>query len=196
MATKSVSLVYSVLCKYANARTQCCWPTIPTIMGEAGIGSRETMFAAVKTLEAHRIIAVRRSKGRYANVYILLDCAYWLPPNSADSRTVPDEGDGTVVKPQPYRNNTSNGTETGTPIHKMKSEKEIMGKFSFEGKILSTLHPMNRILITTHFDPAEAEAALKNLANSGSIVAKLSGKELVDYLRESKVTATQRLGWM
>ena len=76
-------------------------------------------------------------------------------------------------------------------------EKEEMQKENaFEGKILSTLHPMNRILITSHFDADQAEEALKNLANSGSIVTNLSGKQIVDYLRESKVTAIKPLGWM
>jgi hypothetical protein len=200
---QSVSLVYAVLAKYANARTQSCWPAARKIMSEAGVASRETLFAAIKTLEAHRIIAVRRSKGRHPNIYTLLDCAVWLPPNGARKRTVRTEAKSTVAGPQQYGNDPSNGTESGTPIHQMKSEKEIMGNFPFEKEkdapernILLALEPMTRSVILGHFDAAGAEGALKKLAESGSILANLRPKEIVDYLRQSGVAETKPIRWL
>jgi hypothetical protein len=200
---QSVSLVYAVLAKYANARTQSCWPSAQTIMREAGVASRETLFSAIKTLESHHIIAVRRSKGRYPNIYTLLDCRAWLPPNSAGKRTVKTEADSTIIGPQQYGNDPSNSTKNSTPIHKMKSEKEIMEDFSFEkeenaleGNILSTLDPMKRNTIIENFDNAEAEGALKKLSKSGSILANLQIKEIVDYLRQSGVTEIKPIRWL
>ena len=200
---QSVSLVYAVLAKYANARTQSCWPSAQRIMSEAGVASRETLFSAIKTLEAHSIIAVRRSKGRYPNIYTLLDCRAWLPPNSAGKRTVQTEANSTVIEPQQYRNDPSNSTKNSTPIHKMKSEKEIMEDFSFEkeenaleGNVLSTLDPMKRNTIIEFFDNVEAEGALKKLTESGNILANLQLKEIVDYLRQSGVTETKPIRWL
>ncbi len=200
---QSVSLVYAVLAKYANARTQSCWPAAQKIMNEAGVASRETLFTAIRTLEAHRIIAVCRSKGRHPNVYTLLDCAIWLPPNGAGKRTVRTGADSTAAGPQQYGNDPANDTESGTPIHKMKSEKEIMEDFSFkkeenalEGNILSTLDPMRRVTIIEHFDAAQVEGALKNLVDSGSILANLRITEIVHYLRRSGVAETKPIRWL
>jgi hypothetical protein len=200
---QSVSLVYAVLAKYANARTQSCWPSAQTIMSEAGVASRETLFSAIKMLEAHSIIAVCRSKGRHANTYTLLDCRAWLPPNSAGKRTVQVEVDSTVTESQQYRNDPSNSTKNSTPIHRMKSEKEIMEDLSFEkkenaleGNLLATLDPMKRITIIKHFDATEAEGALKNLVDSGSILENLQIKEIVHYLRQSGVTETEPIRWL
>jgi len=200
---QSVSLVYAVLCRHANARTQSCWPTARTIMSKAGIASRETLFAAIRTLEAHRIIAVRRSKGRYPNIYTLLDCRAWLPPDGVGKRTVHAEADSTITGPQQYGSDPSNSTENNTPIHKMKSKKEIMEDFSLkkengapEGNAMSALDPMARSVILDHFDARESERALKNLADSGSILANLRIKEIVDYLRRSGVTETKPIRWL
>jgi hypothetical protein len=200
---QSVSLVYAVLCKYANARTQSCWPSAQTIMSEAGVASRETLFSAIKTLESHGIITVRRSKGRHPNIYTLLDCNAWLPPNSAEKRTVRTEADSTITGPQHYGNDPSNSTKNSTPIHKMKSEKEIIEDFSFEkkenaieGNILSALDPMKRNTIIEHFDVTKAEGALKNLVDSGSILENLQIKEIVHYLRQSGVKETKPIRWL
>ena len=67
----SVTLVYCILAKYANARSQICWPSVRTIMRETGIGSDKTVFAAVRQLEFCRLIKVSHSRGRSSNRYQL-----------------------------------------------------------------------------------------------------------------------------
>jgi hypothetical protein len=73
--------VYAVLAKYANARTQTCYPSVAKIMQESGIKSEKTVFASLKRLEGHRIIEISRSKGRSSNRYTLLASHIWLKPN-------------------------------------------------------------------------------------------------------------------
>ncbi len=77
----SALAVYAVLAKYANARTQSCFPSIATIMKESGIKSAKTVFASLKQLEQYRLIEISRSKGRSSNRYALLDSSIWLKPN-------------------------------------------------------------------------------------------------------------------
>ena len=77
----SAFLVYAVLCKYANARTQVCYPSVALIQKETGIRSAKTVFASLKLLEQCRIIEISHSKGRSSNKYILLDSKIWLKPN-------------------------------------------------------------------------------------------------------------------
>ena len=65
-----------------------------------------------------------------------------------------------------------------------------------EGNAMSALDPMTRSIILDHFDAREAEGALKNLADSGSILANLRIKEIVDYLRRSGVAETKPIRWL
>jgi hypothetical protein len=76
----SAFLVYGVLCKYANSKTQSCYPSVATIMKETCIRSAKTVFASLKKLEAYRIIEISHSKGRSSNKYILLDPKIWVKP--------------------------------------------------------------------------------------------------------------------
>ena len=89
----STLAVYVVLARYANARTQTCFPSIPTIMREGGIGNRNTVIAAIKRLEDHNIIVVEHSNGRRSNLYILIDTQHWKPLNNINSGTVAKERD-------------------------------------------------------------------------------------------------------
>jgi len=79
----SALAVYAVLAKYANARTQSCFPSVATIMRESGIKSTKTAYAALKDLEQYRLIEISHSKGRSSNRYTLLDSSIWLKPNYA-----------------------------------------------------------------------------------------------------------------
>lgn len=80
--------VYSVLCKYANARTQKCWPGYSTLMKETGIKNRNTISAMLMLLEKLNIVRINRSKGRTSNQYWMIDCRYWEKPNSITTDTV------------------------------------------------------------------------------------------------------------
>ena len=77
----SALAVYAVLCKFANARTQVCYPSVAKIMQESGIKSPKTVFASLRSLEQYHIIEISRSKGRSSNGYTLLDAGIWVKPN-------------------------------------------------------------------------------------------------------------------
>ena len=96
----SALAVYAVLAKYANARTQVCYPSVAKIMQETGIRSPKTVFSSLKQLEYHRIIEISRSKGRSSNRYVLLDSSIWLKPNSV--KTSGEQGQN--LHPNPVKN--------------------------------------------------------------------------------------------
>ena len=79
----SALAVYAVLCKFADARTQTCYPAVALIMRESGVKSEKTVFSSLKKLEQYRIIEICRSKGRSSNKYTLLASDIWLKPNPA-----------------------------------------------------------------------------------------------------------------
>lgn len=96
----SALAVYAVLCKFANARTQTCYPSVALIMEESRIRTAKTVFAALKQLEAYRLIEIGHSKGRSSNKYTLLDSAIWLKPNH-----VKNSGEqGGNIYPNPVKN--------------------------------------------------------------------------------------------
>lgn len=77
----SALAVYAVLAKFANARTQSCYPSVTKIMQESCIKSAKTVAAALKQLEQYRLIKISHSRGRSSNRYTLLDSRIWLKPN-------------------------------------------------------------------------------------------------------------------
>jgi hypothetical protein len=89
----SISMVYAVLARHANARNQTCFPSIETIMRKGGIGNRNTVVAAIKKLEEYNFIVVDHSKGRRSNLYVLLDSQHWKSINDINFDMVAKEQD-------------------------------------------------------------------------------------------------------
>ncbi len=85
---KWATMVYLVLAKYANYRTQICYPSIKTIIRESGVSNRNSVVNAIKVLEAYKIIGTWHSKGRIANCYVLLSSSIWGEPNSISMDTI------------------------------------------------------------------------------------------------------------
>lgn len=86
----SALAVYAVLCKFANADTQTCYPSVALIMEESCIRSKKTVFASLKKLEQYRLIEIGHSRGRSSNKYTMLDSHIWLKPNG--TFVSPDRG--------------------------------------------------------------------------------------------------------
>jgi hypothetical protein len=84
----SAFAVLAVLCKYANSKTQACWPSAATIAREAVLNPK-TVFSCLKKLEHYRLIDISRSKGGSSNRYTLLDNRVWLKPNRVKSSGEP-----------------------------------------------------------------------------------------------------------
>lgn len=75
----STTVVYLVLSKYANQRSQTCFPSIGRIGREIGTTSHNTVINALKILEGYNLIAVSRAVGRGSNLYKLVDVPAWVP---------------------------------------------------------------------------------------------------------------------
>lgn len=116
------ALVYFVLAKYANARTQTCFPSYETLMKQSGVKHRSLIPKVLRALIHLRLIAVKRSKGRHSNRYYLLDVSEWKPLDSTICGTV-----GTVLKmsTQQYRNWILNRTNSGTGNLSLNSTYKI-----------------------------------------------------------------------
>ena len=54
--------VYYALCRFANNRTQRCWPSIPKIQEKIGL-SRPTIIKALRKLENLRLVQIERTLG-------------------------------------------------------------------------------------------------------------------------------------
>jgi hypothetical protein len=115
----SALAIYAVLCKYANAKTQTCYPSVATIMRESGVKTEKTVFSSLKKLEYFRIIEISRSKGRSSNKYTLLASHIWLKP-SPNPVMISGEHPQSL-HPNPVTNATQ------SHISEI-NEKEIMGK--------------------------------------------------------------------
>jgi hypothetical protein len=173
----SVTLVYDVLARHANARTQTCFPSIKTISKEAGLGSRRIVIEAIRTLERYAIIAVVRRPHR-ANEYLLRDCRTWIPLEGFTKDTTP------VQKENQY------GSETATLSHKSESEKEIM-----DG-ILEKLNPMIRSHLLSDFEIRRTILALKKIEQEGVDLGTLNIGQLCYYLEKKGVLPIKRHSWI
>ena len=86
--SKQTTMVYLVLAKYANYRTQTCFPSISTIMCKSGVRNRNSVVKALKTLKQYHIIAISHSKGRTSNCYALLHTSVWKNPNNFSANKI------------------------------------------------------------------------------------------------------------
>lgn len=78
--------VYAVLARFANNRTQVCWPSLATIRGRTGL-SRPTIIKALRKMERLNLIKIERILGGN-NTYTLLDVrpvkGVYYPVNDID----------------------------------------------------------------------------------------------------------------
>jgi len=115
-------ILYCVLCKYANSKTQICFPGYDTIIKESGIKNRNNITGFINALEYLNIIRIERFKGKKPNIYHLLDISQWKPLNSIPIDTVKRVSKMTNKQYQEWRLNSIPG-DTGS--HISKSYKEI-----------------------------------------------------------------------
>jgi hypothetical protein len=174
----SVTKVYAVLARHANARTQVCFPSLATIGEESGITSRSTIIEAIRTLEQYAIVDVIRSPHK-SNHYLLRDCRTWLPvANQSDemTRVVQSADQGSHL--------------TATLNHKSESEKEIMDS------ILEKLDPSVRSLVLSDFENRRTILALKEIEKEGVHLSTLDIGKLCYYLDKKDVHPIKRHSWI
>jgi hypothetical protein len=186
----SVTKVYAVLARHANARTQVCFPSLATIGEESGITSRSTIIEAIRTLERYAIIDVIRAPHK-SNRYLLRDCRTWLPiVQQSDKMTTSEAPKGFnemtgVVQPDDHGSHL-----TATLSHKSESEKEIM-----DG-ILEKLDPSVRSLVLSDFEKRRTILALKEIEKEGVHLAGLDMGKLCYYLEKKDVHPIRRHSWI
>jgi hypothetical protein len=173
----SVTKVYAVLARHANARTQACFPSLATIGEESGITSRSTIIEAIRTLERYALIDVIRSPHK-SNHYLLRDCRTWLPISQSDemTRVVQSADQGSHL--------------TATLSHKSESENEIMDS------ILEKLDPSVRSLVLSDFENRRTILALKEIEKEGVNLAGLDIGKLCYYLDKHGVHPIRRHSWI
>jgi len=217
---KSVLLVYGVLAKYANQRTQTCFPSINTIMREGGIKNRNTAVNALKILEAYNIILTEHSKGWYPNHYALLKPEVWKPINSISIDTIikTKKTRKTVseIEPQQYQNQPSNSISDDTRNQLSKSSNEIKDEnknnsnnedetrdepeteITYKDEdLLSQLSTANRSLLRGYYHDDDIVAALRIIRESGVEIRDLNYKPVIETLKKQGAKPLRELdSWM
>ncbi len=207
----SVFLVYGVLAMHANARTQICYPPTTKIMKLTRITNRNTVFEAIKILEAHNLIEVKRSKGRFANRYRLLSASVWKKPNSDIVDTVKKTKKNLTtvseLPPQQSQNTYLNGSTGDTRNHIKDSEninhepnkenatsKEVVsltvgGANAFA---LSRLSGATQAMIKGYFEEMDLIAAINDIEDSGESISIFA---LVNSLSRRKAVPIKPMKW-
>lgn len=184
----STTLVYGVLARHANAETQTCYPSAAKIMELTGIKNRQTVFDAIRMLEAFDIIAVVHSKGRTPNQYALLDVSAWKAANSdiVDTVRKTRKQKATVSRTttQQYQDAPANSHTSDTRNHIRDSENEISSNNKEEREtaqvadgdvsLLNRLTALTRSTVLAHYHEADVIAALRTLEDrdNNSIMTK------------------------
>jgi len=161
---KTVSLVYLVLAKYANYKTQRCFPSITTLMKESGIKRRNTAIDALKILEAHNLVFIWRSKGRLSNEYTLLRTSVWKVPNriTVDTiikrKNIPQSVSENIS--QQYQEKALNSNASDTLSHLSKSDNEVNQNKNLiaEGKRKQLSHG-TLIILSAYYEKADIHRA-------------------------------------
>ena len=121
-AVRHLLPVYGVMCKYAHAETQKCWPALDTIMKEGGVSNRRTVLGVINALEYFRMIGTKYDKDLNRNTYYILTQSRWRELTSGTRATAQ------AVAKMPrkeYQNSTRGGGIAATLSHSIKSPNKI-----------------------------------------------------------------------
>jgi hypothetical protein len=103
--------IYVSLCRYANNKTQQCFPAQKRIAEDLNISDR-AVRKYLKLFEQYRIICVEREKDKNTmrwknNVYVLLDKSNWIRPEELRSAGEPEEPKSSIQRNLVPHNNTN-----------------------------------------------------------------------------------------
>lgn len=183
----SVSLVYNVLARHANSKTQIAYPSIAKIMEGSGIASRRTVISAIKTLERYKLIDVIRSTHR-VNRYTLRDCRTWLPIEGFPQDTTPaEELPKETTLPHPGNHS---GVLSATPSQLTDLKKEI------KDNILEKLAPGVRSVLLNNYNIGRTILALKKIEEEGVNLSSLTLQQVSYHLAKKRVQPLRKIPWM
>ncbi len=205
MFPKSVLAVYCVLAKYANYKTQTCFPSIDTVMRESGIKRRNTVIDDLKILEAYSLIHIEHSKGRSSNQYALLSSNVWKEPNSIGIDTVlkskkilktVSENEHKQYQNQPLNSIKS---DTGNNLIKL-SNKIIMDKIkSFPNKETNIEAPLSEVaflVLKYHYKQKDILQAISLLREAGKEISFRFVKDLLKQRSmDGKIVPIKDMMW-
>jgi hypothetical protein len=187
----STTALYVILGKFANNKTQICYPSSSTLMELAGMKNKNTFHRDIKLLVHYRIIrVVSGSKGRVPNVYQLLSHTLWKEINSNDFDTVKNslKSKTTVSKekPQQYQKvglNSDRG-DTGNQIN--KSDEKIRLNLQLKGKdALQRLNPAAASMLKRYFAEEQLITALEELCLTSD--KNFGTKEVMAFMTSNKI---------
>ena len=197
----TITKIYDVLSRHANARTQICWPSLATIGKESGVTGRSTIIKGIRTLEQYRLIGVARSPHK-ANRYLMCDCRVWLPVDQSNQMTTHDDTGRSDSKTAIVKPEDRSGHLVSTPTQKSESEKEIKEKEnSFERKtgpesILEHLDSGMKSLVLNDFEIEKTIKALEDLETEGIDLSRLSVSRLCFHLAKRDIRPKKRRSWI
>lgn len=125
---RHATLVYFLLAKYANSKTQACFPSMDRIVRESGVSNNRYVSKGLKELEKYNLIFVNRPGIGKVNNYFLIDTPFWkkLPGYEKVEKT--------YAEPSVRMNNLESQKETPTRVefdpinHRSNSTEEIIIK--------------------------------------------------------------------
>ncbi len=110
--SRQATLVYFLLAKYANSKTQACFPGMDRIVKEGGISNNRYVSRGLKELEKYNLIFVNRPGAGKVNNYYLLDTSVW--------------------KKLPGYEKVSISTKSSVKMNNPESQKELPTKVEFD----------------------------------------------------------------
>ena len=196
----STTLIYCVLARRAHHTKQTCYPSAEDIIRLCGIKNRQTIFDAFKILEAFGLIAIRHSKGRVSNFYVLLDVSEWKDPNSIKIETVLAQKRvrATVSKSegQPSQKDPANSAADDTRSHITDSYKEITTEKVEKEENANAENPLGRMndagrfMLRGYYSESDMVAAVAEIPDDGE---KLTTGQVVSVLNRRGVAPLKEL---
>lgn len=183
----SVTLVYDVLSRHANSKTQIAYPSITTIMKETGYTNRSTIIKATNILEQYKIVDIKRSPHR-VNRYLLRDCRQWIPIEGFAQQTTPAE-ELSKETTLPHSENQDSAVNA-TPSQRTNSKIEI------KGNILDKLNPGVRSALLNYFDIGRTILALKKIEEEGVDLSNLTLQQVSHHLTKKRIQPIKKIPWM
>lgn len=190
--------LYGVLASHADNVTQSCFPGYELLMEEIGVKSRNVISKSIKKLEAMKLIFVEHSKGRVANLYILLNKDVWCDPNSTATDTVELPTTVLLDSAQQYQNASDNSilNDTLTIPNELKEKLEGSGEGVEAPSPLPQAHWTDSAF-SGFYEEADIKSAREQLEKNGiETPTRTDFKQLLEKLvAEGKIKPIKRLNW-
>lgn len=125
--SKHATIVYFLLAKYANSKTQACFPGMDRIVREGGISNNRYVSKGLKELEKYNLILINRPGTGKVNNYYLLDTPAWKKLPEYEKILIPPEPSVKMNSPESQKEPPTR-VEFAPLNHRSNSTEEIITK--------------------------------------------------------------------